>query len=102
MKILDQIVEWVKVHGNSARFKDEPYMEFMAEYQDWSFAQAGLTQLHIGYFAVDEWGDTTFDPLLMFTLEGDDVKDVQMTTVMGDTLPISLNNPFVLEFLDTV
>ena len=65
---LNQILVWVKANDNHVVFKDKPYMDFMAEYQDWGFVKHGLGQLHVGYFAVDDWGDVTYDPLFIFAL----------------------------------
>jgi hypothetical protein len=97
---LSHIINYLKNHGRAIQYCDEPYMQFMAEWQDWSFATPGLTQLYLGYFTVDN-GDTIFDPLLVFTLKNNDVTDVRMTIVTGQTLPAT-NDPYVDDFVETV
>ncbi len=42
MKIVNDIIQYLKSHGDAVSWTDEPYMQFAAEWQDWSFAKPGF------------------------------------------------------------
>jgi len=78
-----RITEWLRTHGEAhddgAAFtfdvKEEPWMEFSAELQDWSFSTKGREILMIGYY-FEQNGDVCPDPELTITIQDGEILNV--------------------------
>lgn len=78
---------------------DEPYMAFMAEYQDWRQSD-GTEKLLIGYH-FEENGDVCFDPLLSFVIQDGEVKRIIYSHWTGTVLDATAD-PYLYEFVNAV
>jgi len=97
--MIEQIVEWLKEHGNVLDCKDEPYMRFVAEYQDWSFMAEGQGRLVFGYF-FDRDDETFTDLMFVLDVNNDAVLSATCTNSVVDCQPA---HPVqVIEFLELV
>ena len=93
MNALQRIIDWLRQPTNEyvrdeeglsryVRFQDSPWMDFSAEWQDWSFAGPGAAQLHIGYHQEIN-GDLVGDPIIVFDLIGDVPQRIIWETMVG-------------------
>jgi len=80
--------------------RDEPWMRFDAEWQDWSFAEPGKQVLYLSY-SVEIDGDLCGDPSLVFTIKDDSVEEISYSHCLGGVLDAT-NDPFAYEFLELV
>ena len=86
---LAKVIVWLKSHGEDRmdgmnyRFacKDEPYMDFTAEWQEWD---DNKEVLYIGYH-FEQNGDICHDPQFAFMLEDDRVTRISMMTAYGQS-----------------
>lgn len=76
--VIEQIMDYLERNGNRVTWTDEPYMPFMAERQDWSFARPGLTQLHLAYYQMSKYGDIMFDPLIVLDFQYGAIRHVRI------------------------
>lgn len=84
-----KVVVWLKSHGEdhmdgkTYRFacKDEPYMVFTAEWQEWN---DNKEVLFIGYH-FEQSGDICHDPQFAFILEDGRVTTISMMTAYGQS-----------------
>jgi len=101
------IIQFLHKHGKHedrcvwGKWQDDPYMPFMAEWQDWELSKPGLAMIYLGYYT-EENGDIVFDPLLVITLRGEEIAEVKATTINGMTLAISPTDSYFVAFIDTV
>ena len=93
-KILEHVKEVVYVEQHV-----EPFLDFMAEYQDWREID-GTEKLLIGYHFVEN-GDICFDPLFSFVIQDGEVKQIVYSSWIGTTLNVT-KDPYSYAFVDTV
>jgi hypothetical protein len=88
MEELKQIVSFLKGRAlpgaiaSAVEWKDEPYLRFAAEWQDWSFNMPGSATLFLGYW-YEENGDLVPDPNLTVDLQGDEVNRITFQNRFG-------------------
>ena len=92
-KELARVVVWIKSHGEESMdgksyhfaCKDEPYMHFTAEWQEWN---DNKEVLYFGYH-FEQNGDICYDPRFSFMIEGDQVTSISMMTANGKSYPVT-------------
>lgn len=105
---VERITKWLREHGESHdhgsaftyEVKDEPWMEFSAELQDWSFSKEGREILMIGYY-FQQNGDLCPDPELTITIQDGEVEKVSYVHWTGMKHDAT-NDAYVPEFADLV
>lgn len=100
MSHLIEITAWVKAH-TPAVIKDTPYMDLMAEWEDWSFIEPSSHRLSLGYFKRVE-GETVFDPVVSISFEHGEVTHVTIGFFNGSHVEQDGIDQFVAEFIDTL
>jgi hypothetical protein len=81
--VVKQIIKYLKTQPeNSVDWTDGPYQRFAAEWQDWSFQNAGSSQLFCGYW-YEQNGDMVPDPNIHIHLLHDTIKSVTLSTAFG-------------------
>jgi hypothetical protein len=76
------------------------YLEFFAEWQDWSFLGAKAERLFLGYQEVID-GDIVFDPLLIFDWRNGELVDIHIRQFVLPQLR-RCDPHFAHEFLENV
>ena len=95
---LKKLLEYVR-ETEYVKWHDEPYMAFMAEYQDWREID-GTEKLLVGYFFVEN-GDICFDPLLSFVIQNGEVKQIIYSSWIDTVFDVT-TDPWSYAFVDTV
>ncbi len=105
---ITRIAEWLKEHGVSHNeattftfdVKDEPWMDFNAELQDWSHAGDGHEVLFIGYY-FEQGGDICHDSQLRIELRNGEVTLISHLNWMTGASDVT-DDPYASEFVDLV
>jgi len=113
-KTLRRIIDWLKEANHKEvkaekspgnrrlSVKDEPWMQFNAEWQDWGFDEPRKQVLYIGY-SFEMNGDLVADPDLKFTIEGDEVTHISFAGGWGGCCDMTNDpDPYPYEFLECV
>ena len=105
---VSSITEWLRKHGEAyndgtaftLNVKEEPWMEFNAELQDWSHAQTGKEILLIGYY-FEQNGDMCPDPELKIDLQDGKITRIGFINWIGGAHDAT-NDSYATDFLDLV
>jgi len=107
MQVINNIIEWLKENGNTEdgsaytySIHEEPWMDFQAEWQDWSFDKPGSGILYLGYFYCQN-GDLCPDPQLVVHLRENEVYRVDFTNFI-DVYFDSTDDDYSMGFAELV